>query len=86
MYEKLGFWIPATFCAVLALITVVGNLILDFVNGTSRTGLDVVFYCFLPVCFYFVGMFLSQLRKDNIELRQRIDELTVNPTGSKDAS
>lgn len=52
MHEKLGPWIPAIFCAFLSLITVLGNLILDFVNGTSRSGLDLGFYCFLPMCFF----------------------------------
>ena len=46
------------FCAFLSLITVLGSLILDFMNGNSRSGLDLGFYCFLPMCFFFVGMFL----------------------------
>lgn len=39
----------------------------------------IVFYCFLPMCFFFVGTFLSQLQKENRELRSRIDELTSAP-------
>ena len=64
MRDRLSPWIPAIFCAFLSLITVSGNLILDFMNGTARSsGIDIPFYCFLPMCFYFVGAFLSNLRR-----------------------
>jgi hypothetical protein len=86
MREKLGPWIPAIFCAFLSLITVLGNLILDFMFWTSRSGLDIVFYCNLPMCFYFVGMFLSKLREENTDLRLRIDDLTPAPNAEKNAA
>ena len=86
MREKLGPWIPTMFCAFLSLITVLGSLILDFLNGTSRSGLDLGFYCFLPMCFYFVGVFLSKLREENTDLRLRIDDLTRALNAEKNAA
>jgi hypothetical protein len=75
MREKLGPWIPSIFCAFLSLITVVGNLFLAFAVGRSHAGIEIVFYCFLPMCFFFVGAFLSHLNKENLALRTRIDQL-----------
>lgn len=86
MREQIGPWIPAIFCAFLSLITVLGSLILDFMNGTSRSGLDLGFYGFLPMCFYFVGEFLSKLRKENTDLQLRIDELTRALNAEKNAA
>ena len=86
MREKLGPWIPAILCACLSLITVVGSLIVDFRNGTSPSGLDFVFYCFLPMCFYFIGVFLSKLREENTDLRLRIDDLTRALNAEKNAA
>jgi hypothetical protein len=75
MRETLGPWIPAIFCAILSSITVVGNLFLAFAVGRSQAGLDMVFYCFLPMCFFFVSAYLSNPRKENLALRTRIDQL-----------
>jgi len=86
MREKPGPWTPAIFCAFLSLITVLGNLILDFMNGTSRSGVDVAFYCFLPMCFYMVGVVLSKLREENADLRRRIDALTPDPNAEENAA
>ena len=75
MRDKLSPWIPAIFCAFLSLITVSGSLFLAFVYGTSRSsGVDLGFYCFLPMCFCFVGAFVSNLRRENRELRTRIEK------------
>ena len=83
--EKLGPWLPASFCAVLSLITVSGNLITQSITGTTDA-CSVVFYCFLPMCFYFAGAFLSQLRQENRELRTRLDELTSRLDSDNDAT
>jgi len=81
MRERLGPWLPAIFCASLSLITITANLAGYFMTGTRSTGPgDMAFYGFMPMCFFFVGAYLSQLKKENQELRQRIDELTL--TGS----
>ena len=83
MRDKIGPWTPVIFCAGLSLLTVVGNLVTQFITGTSD-GVTVVFYCFLPMCFYMVGAFLSQLQKENHELRARIDKLTSTPNAEED--
>lgn len=69
--------IPAIVCAGLCLVTLSGNLILAATTGNMSiiTGVDVVFYCSLPICFYFVGAFLRELQQENRELRTRIEEL-----------
>jgi amino acid transporter len=76
MREKLRPWIAAIFCAALGVITIIANLVLALTLGTPTSSVDFVFYCFLPMCFFFVGDFLSTLRKENLALRTRIDELT----------
>lgn len=66
--KKLRPWVPAAFCATLALITTIGNLWAD----NSAT---FVFMIFLPVCFVFVGEILTQLQNENREMRLRLDAL-----------
>ncbi len=86
MKDKLGPWIPAIFCAILSLITVTGNLIASSMNGaTPSSGIEVVFYCFLPMCFYFVGALLLKLQRENRELRTRIDDLDSKRRGEEHA-
>lgn len=76
MLEKLRPFVAMMFCATLGAITIVTNLILAFKNGTPAQGVDFVFYCFLPICFFFVGEFLTSLRKENLVLRSKIEELS----------
>jgi hypothetical protein len=86
MKDKLGPWTPAIFCAFLSLITVTGNLFVGFTNGvTPSSGIDGVFYCFLPMCFYFVGALLSTLQRENRELRTRIEGLASQRRGEEHA-
>lgn len=86
MKDKLGPWTPAIFCACLSLITVAGNLIVAFTNrAVPWSGIDGVFYCFLPMCFYFVGALLSTLQRENRELRTRIEELASQQRGEEHA-
>jgi TRAP-type C4-dicarboxylate transport system permease small subunit len=80
MREKLRPWIAAMFCATLAVIVIITNLCLAFVNGTPTNSVDFVYYCFLPMCFIFVGDFLSALRKENLDLRTQVDELSSQLT------
>jgi hypothetical protein len=76
MREKLRPWIPAMFCTALGVMTIVTNLVLAFKTGAPTSSVDLVFYSFLPMCFFFVGDFLSTLRKENLALRTRVDELS----------
>ena len=82
MREKLQPWIPAMFAASLCAITMVGNLTVAFISKTPGglgSAMDPVFYANLPMCFYFVGAYLSKLRKENQELRAQLAAIT-NPT------
>lgn len=85
MPKKIGPWTPAIFCAILSLLTVVGDVVAYAMTGTSGVTANV-FYCFLPMCFYFVGAFLLQLQKDNRKLQTRLDELTETQITEKDAA
>ncbi len=83
MRKKLEPWVPAIFCGCISLLTVLGNVAVAFMNGSSTGGVELVFYCFLPMCFYMVGMSLSKLRQENEELRRRIDSLTGDANGDR---
>ena len=74
MREQLGPWLPAVFCAVLAAITTIGNL-WAYSKGGSDSAVTMVFMLFLPMCFYFVGAYLTQLRNENRDLLARLDAL-----------
>lgn len=83
MREKLEPWIPAIFCAVLALITTVGNLLTRQSGGASDS-VTSVFILFLPMCFFHVGVLLTKLRNENREMRLRLDKLDKpNPDAAK---
>lgn len=78
MRQSANPWIAASFCAALSLITVVGDLVVSIATRSGAPGgIDVVFYCFLPMCFYFVGAHLAELQRRNQELQARIDELAA---------
>ena len=85
MRQKLGPWLPAIFCASLSAITVIGNLVAYSITGSANAA-SVVFYCFLPMCFFFVGAFLAQLQKENCELRSQLDKLTSARHDEKNAA
>ena len=76
MREEFRPWIPAMFCAALGVIMIITNLSLAFTIGIATSSVDFVFYAFLPMCFFFVGDFLSTLRKENLALRTQVDELS----------
>ncbi len=77
MREKIGPWIPALFCAVLAVITTVANL-LAYRNGGSDNAATMVFMLFMPMCFFFMGAYLTQLRNENREIRLRLDAIDTS--------
>ena len=76
MREKLLPWLPAIMCGGLSLITVVTDIFGRFLNGTANLGLST-FLCFLPMCFFHVGVMLKNLRDENRELKRRIDEMLL---------
>ena len=72
MKEKVGPWLPAIFCASLALIVLFADL-WALRNGGSSGAADQTFMMFMPMCFVLTGIYLSVLRKDISELRKRLD-------------
>ena len=74
MRERIGPWVPAIFCAVVAIFVTIGNVWSVAVGG-SANATDMVFMLNMPLCFCFVGVYLTKLRNDNRELRDRVDAL-----------
>ena len=73
-------WLAAGFCAVLSLITICGSTYLQFVNHTYYGEMSALtsFLCFLPICFYFVGIGMRQMRDEIRDLRAQIEKLQNN--------
>ena len=74
MREKIGPWLPALFCAALAVIVTVGN-VWAAATGGSDSASTGTFILFMPMCFLFVGAYLTKLKKENCELRDRLDAI-----------
>lgn len=74
MREKLLPWIPAIFCASLSLITLAANTVGELFTQTTNAGM-LVFLCFLPMCFVYVGAILKDLRDQNRELRTKLNDM-----------
>ena len=74
MKERIGPWLPAIFSAVLAIIVIVADLWALRIGGSAGAA-DTVYMIFLPMCFFFLGVYLSKLRKDYLELRDRLDSV-----------
>ena len=79
MREKLQPWMSAIFCAFLSLLAFVAYFIpLSMSNGSAGNavaGVLPVLLSFLPMCFFHVGVSLSQLRQENRDLRAQLQEL-----------
>lgn len=76
MREKLLPWLPAIMCGALSLITVAADIFGRFATGTANLGLST-FLCFLPMCFFHVGVMLKSLRDENRELTRRLDAMLL---------
>lgn len=68
-------WAPAGLCASLSLITICTNLWLTVVNHTDIGSWAIVFLCFLPLCFLFVGSAMSEMRHEISNLQTQVAEL-----------
>jgi len=62
-------WIPAAFCAILSLIALAGSF------HTADFWWRPAFFCFLPMCFFFVGSATSMMHRELRDLRQRLTAL-----------
>jgi len=72
MKQKIGFWIPAVFCAFLSLTA----LFMPLLFPRGRDGhVPVAFFAFLPMCFFFVGSALWQMHREVQSLRERLAQL-----------
>lgn len=60
-------WVPAAFCAFLCFISLASALAGGFWKPP--------FFSFLPMCFFFVGTAMMQMRREILELRQKLDAL-----------
>ena len=87
MRDKFQPWMPAIFCTCLTLITIVSFVLMSMGRTTNIPSLGFLaafapLLSFLPMCFYFVGASLSQLRQENLELREQIQEL-ISKSGAE---
>lgn len=85
MRENVGPWLGAIFCAVMAGITTVGNLWAHS-RGGSEGAITMVYIVFMPMCFFFVGAYLTQLRNENREMRARLDAMDAANADGKTSS
>ena len=81
MRDKIGPWQSAKFCAFLSLMTLAANVAGRFVGASAEVG-AMAFYGFIPVCFFMVGVCLSQLKKENQALREQVKELSKPSVGT----
>ena len=76
MSNNYSHWLPAAFCASVALIAILTGLAQSFIGtGTSLSGADIVVYCFVPMCFVFVAGCTSRRQRENQDLQNRIEQL-----------
>jgi hypothetical protein len=73
--RALAPWLPMGFCVALSLITIGSNLWLTVVNHSDYGGWASGFLCSLPMCFFFVGAGMSEMRREISELRKQVAEL-----------
>ena len=75
MKQKVSPWIPAIFCAFLSLLA------LSMQIGSDSGAWKPAFFCFLPMCFFFVGTATSQMQGEIRELRKQLVELQAKRVG-----
>jgi hypothetical protein len=72
--KPFAHWVPAAFCAFLSLVAVAG--LISASSGSSLGNFGAIpFFCFLPMCFYFVAAIMGESRREIQELRSQILEL-----------
>lgn len=69
------------FCAALSAITIVGDFAQMIINGLDSMGaLPIVFLCNLPICFFWVGLFVVRLQSEISDLRSQVKDLQARTT------
>lgn len=76
MSDKIRPWGAAIFGTMLCLTTLVFSA-LEPVHSTNGKlpGVSIAFFSFLPMCFIHVCAYLDSLRKENIALNAKLEEL-----------
>ena len=67
-------WVALAFSCFLTLITLASNFFAPSV-GLAGGSAILVLISFLPMCFFFTGAALSDLQRENEDLRNRLEEL-----------
>ena len=75
MKQKVSPWIPAIFCAFLSLLALIMQL------GSDSGAWKPAFFCFLPMCFFFVGTATSRMQGEIRDLRKQVAELQEKRVG-----
>ena len=83
MLGKLRPYISAIGCAFLGVMTIAGNITVARNLGSLDPGygMSFVYYCFLPLCLYFLGAYMSEMRQEIRELRARLEGLALRGDG-----
>jgi hypothetical protein len=68
-------WLPMSFCVALSGITICSNHWLTMANHSDYGSWAIGFLSFLPMCFFFVGTGMSDMRREISELRKQVAEL-----------
>lgn len=69
---------PAAFCAFLS----VGALVMQIQLRPDSDAWKPAFYCFLPMCFMFVGFVTFAMHKELKDLRERLAALEQKKSGA----
>ena len=71
MKERFTHWVPMAFCGFLCLLALAMQI------GPDTEAWKPAFYCFLPMCFFYVGATTSHMQREIRELRKQVEELTA---------
>ena len=73
--NRVQCWVPAMFCGFLSLVALGMAL-----YAPSPPAWAPLFFCFLPMCFVFVGSALANMQREIRELRAQLSaQAGANP-------
>ena len=67
--SMIAHWVPAVFCAFLSLTALAVQI------RANAPFLMAAFFCFLPMCFFFVGVVTASNHRELLQLRDRLAAL-----------
>ena len=65
--KLIAHWMPALFCAFLSIMALTSQI-----GGTDNGSWKPAYYCFLPMCFFFMGNLTWQMSREIKDLRQQV--------------